>query len=145
MRKSSKLKNYRLICPHPSLRYKCHYCGLSAPAFDFSPPAEIASQFDEDEINYDPVKVPCCKECLSLSKKLKNWRLPDRFDEIKKLIAEKYKTQLESCEWEAAEVDELDYSLRTLVKAHNDYHKLIKQRLAWGVAHQESRETGEEL
>lgn len=138
MKKSSKVQNYRMICPHPSLRYLCHYCGLSAPYLDHSPPVKMAHEFDEEGINYNPVKVPCCKECLKLSEDCKNWRLPDRVHEIKKMLVKKYKRYLVQEQWEKSEIDELDYSLSTLVRAHCEYKGLIENRIIWGFEEKET-------
>lgn len=98
--------------------HTCFYCGCVVCEYDHAPPLRHAKYYLETREEADFYRVPACKECFDFLKPEKSALLGQRFDLVKKKLAQKYKRAIRIYEmWDHDEVHELDYSLKKSVLA----------------------------
>jgi len=102
----------------------CTYCGEPATTEDHFPPKSHSS---------GGFLIPACKECNCV---LSTWWATDfesRCMLVKKRIARRCKTLIESPTWKQSELQELGDTLWSAVENWNQKQDRAKRRLAWNV------------
>lgn len=125
---------YKTWCIQKELRYKCHYCGLSAPTLDHIPSLAnvdyILSASLDDEADF--IRVPSCKECNSLAADKLHLTLHDRFIDLKLMLLEKYEKKFLMPYWDEEELEEMDDTMRHYIQAALEFRDFLKNRIVYG-------------
>lgn len=122
--------------PNATLGFKdaCIYCGSKCIVeFDHVIPYSYLSKFDKRTYAEKKrgIKISSCKTCNSMLSNKTLWNFLDRFFLIRKQLELKYKKYNKRHYWSDDEIDELDYSLATFVKAERKKTKHVQEILNW--------------
>lgn len=95
--------------------YTCEYCGLVADTVDHVPPVSIRPVLVGLGLDsmYPFVVVRACRQCNSTLGDRALWTVEQRRDYIKSWLQRRYKKYLNLPDWTDAELNALEYSLRT--------------------------------
>ena len=77
------------------------------------------------------IKVFACKPCNSVLGNRLYQTIRERREAVKSHLRRKYRRLLKSAPWSDEDLDELGYTLRTLIEHRMELKKQIEQRLAW--------------
>ena len=112
---------------------RCYYCGVPADTIDHVPPRSYRQFISCHPIlsaKYKFQEVNACRECNSVLGAKALWTLSERKDYIKRYLKRTYGKD-KFIEWSNEELDELGYSLRTLVEEQMLVLEVNKKRIRY--------------
>ena len=106
----------------------CYYCGLIATSIDHFIPQTLTKRgFLTDE----QLLIPACRECNSILGARVFRTLALRREAAKEGIRKKYRKFLNLPDWEIEEIEDLGWTLKSVIKRGQALKHLTRQRLAW--------------
>ena len=110
----------------------CVYCGDRATGSDHFIPVSVVNAIGSLFFSLgDKALVPACCECNSLARNKIFRSVGAKRRYIQKRLRERYAHLLGAGVWTQEELDELGYTLRTVVEAANKQRLHLMERLAW--------------
>lgn len=112
--------------------YNCTYCGDPADGFDHVTPISVVVTLEELGFQFDKKQlVRCCNECNSLAGRQVFQRVKEKRAWLKARLRKRHKKMLEIPEWTDKELQEVDYTLRSVLEESLRQKARILRRLAW--------------
>lgn len=119
-----------LVAVHSVDFNKCFYCGCEASTPDYIPPISFIHDWRDGSRDAEFIAVPACNECAGLLKKHNSGTLGERFDALKKLLANKYKKAVTVYNvWSPEELEEMDTAFQISLRAGINLGKETVSRL----------------
>ena len=113
---------------------KCYYCGDKAETFDHIPALSVTYSRGIDALNRHKVrcwKVRCCTECNSIAGDKPHLFPQTRAEYLYSKYLKRYRKVLEGHHWEEDELDELGYSLKCYILAHDNIQEWMERRMEY--------------
>lgn len=110
---------------------KCIYCNEGMECFDHVPPLSICEEIDVIEYKKNGgrfVLLPSCKKCNSYLYDYSDSDFVNRID----FLVRKYNKvlkRIQNTEWTKEELDELGYTLKTLIKSRIAKKEIIQNKI----------------
>lgn len=109
--------------------HTCAYCGALANSKDHFVPVSVGAVFVALGIKFNRRTVSSCRECNSIAGALVFKTVGQKRRYVKQRIKEKYKAYLHCPDWSESELEDLGWTLRTIVERSLAIKFITKARL----------------
>jgi hypothetical protein len=107
----------------------CAYCGLTATTLDHFTPVSVGAVFTAMGIKFKRYLIPACGECNCIAGAKLFKTIGQKRHYIKGRIKEKYKKFLACPNWAESELEELGWTLRTMIEQSLQVRAITRARL----------------
>ena len=123
----------RKASAHSKDEQRCFYCGLVADSIDHLPPRSIRPRIVAMKLSseYQFVEVRSCRECNSLFGARPPWTPEGRRGAVAGILEDRYRSYLESPDWDWKDILSLGDNLRDEVMTAQAIREITRARIAW--------------